>query len=185
MAKAAGIEVHPVGDGRWDDLAALFEARGGPSYCWCMAWRATRDEAKRRDGPASRRMLRQRVRDGVPVGLLAYRDGEPVAWCSVAPKPTFPGLGDADHGVGLDRVWAITCFFIRRDLRGGPIRAALLDAAWRYAKAQGAKVVEGQPVDPGSPSYRHMGKVAWFLDAGFEEVERIGTRRHLVVRSVR
>ncbi|HLF08561.1 MAG TPA: hypothetical protein VI789_04350, partial [Dehalococcoidia bacterium] len=34
----------------WGDLVRLFENPGGPKACWCMVWRATPDETKKRDG---------------------------------------------------------------------------------------------------------------------------------------
>jgi hypothetical protein len=36
--------------------------------------------------------MRELIHMGTPVGLLAYSDGEPVAWCSVGPRATFRGL---------------------------------------------------------------------------------------------
>jgi hypothetical protein len=41
------------------DFEKLFEAKGGPSYCWCMAWRAMADRqhtsnADRKAGMMSR-----------------------------------------------------------------------------------------------------------------------------------
>jgi hypothetical protein len=56
----------------------------------------------------------------------------------------------------------------------------LLAAAIAHAKAKGASIVEAYPVDPDSPSYRFMGFVPTFREAGFEEVGRAGTRRHVV-----
>ena len=38
----SSIEIREVDAARWSDFERLFEARGGPKYCWCMVWR--RDE---------------------------------------------------------------------------------------------------------------------------------------------
>jgi hypothetical protein len=40
--------------------------------------------------------------------------------------------------------------------------------------------VEAYPVDPGAPSYRFMGYTTTFKAAGFREVVRAGTRRHVM-----
>ena len=40
--------------------------------------------------------------------------------------------------------------------------------------------VEAYPVDPDSPSFRFMGWVSVFKAAGFREVGRAGTRRHVM-----
>lgn len=41
-------------------------------------------------------------------------------------------------------------------------------------------MVEAYPVDPESPSYRFMGFVEMFADAGFREVGMAGRRRHVM-----
>ena len=44
----------------------------------------------------------------------------------------------------------------------------------------GATVLEAYPVDPDSPSYRFMGFVPSFAEAGFVETGRAGERRHVM-----
>lgn len=56
----------------------------------------------------------------------------------------------------------------------------LLAAALRHARKHGAKVVEAYPVEADSPSYRFMGFVPMFEEAGFREIGREGTRRHVM-----
>jgi hypothetical protein len=41
-------------------------------------------------------------------------------------------------------------------------------------------MVEAYPVAPDAPSYRFMGFVPVFEEAGFAEVGRAGTRRHVM-----
>lgn len=111
----------------------------------------------------------------------AYFDGEPAAWCSVAPRPTYKKLGGAVYeGVSDGEVWSIVCFFVKRAARGNGIFDMLLTAAVDYARENGAEVVEGYPVDPDSPSFRFMGFVSAFEAAGFEHVGMAGSRRHVV-----
>ena len=129
--------------------------------------------------------LEKLVKDGVPVGLLGYVDGEPVAWCSIAPFDThLTKLRKVKDDEDTSRVWSVTCFFVRRDLRGQGLTKQLLSAAVKLAKKHGAKVVEGYGVSRDSPSYRHMGFVPMFEDAGFEEVGREGTRRRVMRMAV-
>ena len=175
---AAELEFAPVTAERWGDLARLFEGRGGPSYCWCMVWREM-PSGERGDHDAKRAALESRVREGVPIGILAYEDGEPVAWCSVAPRETFRAMGGGEYETG-DAVWAIVCFFAARQLRGSGISRRLLEAACAEAARAGATVIEAYPVDLDSPSYGFMGRVPTFLDAGFEELGMAGTRRHVM-----
>jgi GNAT superfamily N-acetyltransferase len=168
---------------RWRDLAKLFEAPGGPKYCWCMAWRQLRTRERRAGSQVRRAALQRRVRAGVSVGLLAYAGERPVAWCSVAPRATFRPLGgleDSDDGV-----WSIVCFFVPRRLRGRGFMRLLLEAAIDTARRRGARILEAYPVDPASPSYRFMGFVPVFRAAGFREVGRAGSRRHVMRLALR
>ena len=114
----------------------------------------------------------------MPIGILGYLGGEPVAWCSIAPRSTYRRLvrnDSPDEGV-----WSIVCFFVLRSLRGHGIARKMIDAAVEYTRARGASVIEAYPVDPDSPSYRFMGFVSMFKEAGFREMGRVGTRRHVM-----
>jgi GNAT superfamily N-acetyltransferase len=177
------LEFHEVETSRWDDFERLFESRGGPKACWCMVWR---NGAKSAKGPDRKIAIRQNVGDGIPIGLLGYLGGEPVAWCSIAPRSTYRVLGGLDDsGDHLEKVWSLVCFFIRRELRGQGLTRQVIEAALLHAKKHGATVVEAYPVESGSPSYRFMGYVQTFAAAGFDEVGLAGTRRHVMRRSLR
>jgi GNAT superfamily N-acetyltransferase len=178
-AGAPGLTFREVDRATWSDMQLLFESRGGPKHCWCMVWRATPEEARQANGAGRRAAMARRIDAGVPVGLLGYLDGEPVAWCSIAPRETYRPLGGIDDSAS-GRVWSIACFFIRHDLRGGGVTAQLIRAAVAHARARGATVIEAYPVDPDSPSYRFMGFVSSFAAAGFHEVGRAGIRRHVM-----
>ena len=177
------MDFRPVTPERWPDLARLFDGRGGPRYCWCMVWRPW-PAGVERSRASKRAEMERTVLGGTPVGILAYVEGEPVAWCSVAPRETYRRLGGDEYPPGTN-VWAIVCFFAQRPQRGRGITARLLDAACAEAAAAGAGVVEGYPVDHDSPSYKFMGTRPTFLAAGFEEIGRDGTRRHVMRRWLR
>lgn len=183
MIENERVVFHEVNSERWKDFERLFESRGGPKSCWCMVWRATPAEAKRKDGASRKAAIAARVSAGVPIGLLGYLDEEPVAWCSVAPRATYRRLTDDD---GTDEgIWSIACFFVVRRLRGQGIIRKIIQAAVEHARAHGASLVEAYPVDPDSPSYRFMGFVPVFEEAGFSEVGRAGTRRHVMQLTVK
>ena len=125
--------------------------------------------------------LTQRVQSGAPVGILGYRDGEPAAWCSVAPRPTYRDLGGAPDAAGMaDSVWSVVCFFVARSSRGEGLAHRLIEAAVAHARARGASVIEAYPVDADSPSYRFMGLTSWFEAAGFRRAGTAGSRRHVM-----
>lgn len=164
----------------WPDFAGLFESRGGPNSCWCMVWRSTTAEAKQPDGASRRAAMNSRVENGVPIGILGYREGAPIAWCSIAPRETYRRLGSLDDLEMSERVWSLVCFFVKREYRGRGILKELLLAAVDHAARNGATVVEAYPVDPDSPSYRFMGFVENFREAGFQKVGEAGQRRHVM-----
>ena len=172
--------VHEVTPERWDDFERLFETKGSPKYCWCMAWRSTVEESKGSDSAHRKAAMAACVKKGTPVGLLDYFQGQPVAWCSVAPRSTYRRLvsdGSSDEGI-----WSIVCFFLLKEYRGSGVTKRMLAAAIKHARTHGAKVVEAYPVDEDSPSYRFMGLVNMFEEAGFRKVGREGSRRHVMQR---
>ena len=175
------LTFHEVDESRWEDFERLFADRGGPKSCWCMVWRATGAETRQTKGPERKAAIEARVRGKVSIGILGYLEGEPVAWCSIAPRPTYRRLGGPDvAGQDPDSVWSLACFFAHRELRGKGVASQLIDAAVAHARAKGATVVEAYPVEPGSPSYRFMGYVPTFEAAGFNHVNVAGTRRHVM-----
>jgi len=172
------LEVHDVDAGRWGDLARLFEARGGPKHCWCSVWRDWRGAPGTTDRERKRATLEGQVRTGVPVGLIGYVEGEPAAWCSVAPRESFRELGGVADEAG--EVWSLVCFFVPRKRRGAGLARQLLEAAVARAREAGAGTLEAYPVDPDSPSYRFMGFRPMFLARGFEERGTAGSRRYVM-----
>jgi GNAT superfamily N-acetyltransferase len=141
----------------------------------------TKDELKQNTSPKRKEFIHARVDLKIPIGLLAYQERQPIAWCSIAPRETHQRLkGDES----LNNVWSITCFFIKRDYRKKGLTNKLIKEAIKYAKANGAHYVEAYPVDPDSPSYRFMGFVKTFEQAGFRFVKKAGKRRHVMVLKV-
>ena len=177
------ITFHEVDASRWDDLERLFESRGGPKSCWCMVWRAGAKTAKGSRQESGDEAIRLRRR---PHRVAGYSSGEPVAWCSIAPRTTYRDLGGPTNVSELpEEVWSLACFFIRRELRGKGLTKRIIEAAVQHAAKRGAKVVEAYPIEPGSPSYRFMGYLSTFSAAGFHEVGRAGTRRRVMRRALR
>ena len=174
----------PVEPSTWPDFECLFSSRGAPHHCWCLPYRATREEAEQRDRATLKAGMARRIQQGEPVGLLAFDGDTPIGWCSVAPRPTFPRLrtfsvtGAADANDAS--VWSLTCFFVPRRLRGRGLATRLLDAAIDRARTQGARALEAYPVDPESPSYRYGGLRPMFSAAGFRDIGRLGKRRHVM-----
>jgi GNAT superfamily N-acetyltransferase len=122
--------------------------------------------------------FRELVADGPPPGLLAYAGEEPVAWCRVMPRSRHPGLKNSRHfktELDLQGVWSLSCFVVQRAWRGRGLTTVLTKAAIRFAREQGAQVLEVYPTDTDEkkhPSVIYTGKATTFVRLGFEEVQR-------------
>jgi GNAT superfamily N-acetyltransferase len=177
-SKTLSISVKPVDTSNWADFEKLFRSKGGPNYCWCMVWRMTAEELKQNTSANRHRFIGQRVKSGIPIGLLAYQQDEPIAWCSVAPRETHLRLGGDET---KEATWSLTCFFIKKEYRRQGMVRFLIDHAKEFAKRNGAHYLEAYPVAADSPSYRFMGFVPTFEQSGFDFVHMAGTRRHVMI----
>lgn len=167
----------PVDKDNWKDFEAFFESKGAPGYCWCMAWRMTKEELKNNTSANRKKFIHERIQQNIPIGLLLYQDDEPVGWCSVGPRETHQRLGGDKR---ITDVWSVTCFYIKKNFRKKGFVTQLINEAKKYAKKNGAKYLEAYPVAPDSPSYRFMGFVETFDHAGFTFVKKAGTRRNVM-----
>ncbi len=125
------LEVLPVTRERFSDLERLFGPRGACGGCWCMWWRLTAREFDAMKGEENRAALAALVDRGEVPGLLAYSGSEPVGWCSVAPRETFPRLERSRllRRVDDEPVWSIVCFYVARAERGRGVMTALVRGA--------------------------------------------------------
>jgi len=170
----APMQTCPVEAGTLDGFQALFEAKGCPGYCWCAPFRFKNAHTMDRD--ARRSAMLDRIGKDVPVGVLAYDGDEPVGWCSVAPRRTFVKLARSRVMPEVDPdAWTITCLFVRRDRRRQGVSRKLVDGALRYARSEGARVVEAYPWDTAGVSSQHWGHSSLYQEAGFRREGR--TRR--------
>ncbi len=176
------LSLHPVTREQLSDLACFSEQHGKFRYCSCMRWRMRSIDFGRSTKESRVAALERLVRDGKPTGVLAYLDGEPVGWCSVAPRESYQGLERYRELPRIDDqpVWAVVCFFVDRRFRRRGLTLALLKAAVAYAHSEGAKIVEGYPVIPGPRLYTYMGSPSTFRSAGFRDVTPPGASRSIM-----
>jgi GNAT superfamily N-acetyltransferase len=191
----AAIEIHPVTPDRWPDLVDLFERpgiRGGRTVtngCWCMFWRVPGKEFDYGwgggRGSANRNGMKALVAEGRTPGLIAYVDGAPAAWVSIAPRDEFARLERSRQLPRVDGkpVWSVVCFYVHGAYKRQGLQRRLLDAAVDYARSQGARLVEAYGVKPGD-SDPFTGYGSMFEEAGFGVV-REGGRRSVMRREIR
>ncbi|QDZ13569.1 GNAT family N-acetyltransferase [Humibacter ginsenosidimutans] len=189
----AGIRVIAVADAPWSDVQTVFGTRGDASTCWCQWFKLTNAQMDEAGAAGCQSALREQSQHGAGPGLVAYLDDEPVGWVAVEPRSAYPRLhrtrividGSAEPKDAAD-VWSVTCFVVRVGFRRRGVASALLDAAVAHAKAGGARVLEGYPIDTSerkaSSSDLYHGALVQFEKAGFGVVSRPSAGRAVVSR---
>jgi GNAT superfamily N-acetyltransferase len=188
------IEVLPASADRWADVERVMQTPGDPEACWCQVFRFPREDWDDRPVSQNADDLHALVSGGRRPGLVAYDDGAPVGWCSVAPLSDFVRITTSPHfaalrpeGEDLTGRWAVTCFVVTEAARGSGLVDVLLAAAVAHARDHGATGVEGIPLDVAAaehvtPDELFGGTLAAFESAGFTEDGRLGPDRVLAVR---
>ncbi len=176
----------PLTPDRWADLERLFGPRGACGGCWCMWWRLSHSDYERKKGAANKRAFKKLVRSGAEPGLIAYREAQPVGWCSVRPREEYPRLARSRILKPVDDrpVWSVVCLYVVKELRRTGISTELLRSAVDHARKNGARIVEGYPVEPRQPDmadvFAACGTASAFRKAGFREVARRSETRPIM-----
>ena len=194
------VTVVPANEASWEDLQTVFGMRGTAVICQCQRFKL-RPRESFGSFPAEERAMRLRTQTnaghpeaGTTSGLVAYLDGEPVAWCALEPRTEYAGLlrvyrvpwvGRSEDKTD-DTVWAVTCFFVRAGFRRHGITYELARAAVDFARERGAGALEGYPMitEPGQEVIWDevlVGTRSIFTAAGFTEVSH-PTPRRVVMR---
>jgi GNAT superfamily N-acetyltransferase len=185
------LEVRELRRETWDDFERVLGSNGGARGCWCMHWRLSIGEFMEGKGDGNKQAMRQLASRKRAPGVLLYKGDEPVAWCALGPRSSFPRMERSPILVSVDDepVCAVTCIYIERSHRGAGLLAAVLDAVCEYAAGHGYSIVEGYPVEP-RPGRRAgsdtamTGMASAFRAAGFTEVARHKADRPIMRRSV-
>jgi ribosomal protein S18 acetylase RimI-like enzyme len=184
------LEIRPVDAGRWDDLQTVLNGGGDGHSCQCM-WPVLPRREWRASSVDDRGGLLKAEVASAPPGLLAYAGSEPVGWVRVGPRPPLRRIlasRTVSTGSAEPRddptVWAVSCFSVRREHRGGGVVAELLDGAIRHARSAGGRVLEAYPVDVAGASHPsndlYVGVLSTFEAAGFAVVARPSAARAVV-----
>jgi GNAT superfamily N-acetyltransferase len=166
----------PVTADRFDDFADVINPRRRASHCWCLSHRIPAGDIEALGG-GSREQAMRRICERQPPGVVTYRDGTPVGWCSIGPRADIPRLASSKLMRPLDDVpvWSIICVVVRGGFRRQGVTGHLLEGAVAHAAAGGAPAVEAYPVDPPGRmdlTMAFVGTRAMFERAGFEVVGR-------------
>lgn len=180
------LEFHPLVPGRWKDLEILFGKAGACGGCWCMWWRLKRSQFEIQKGLQNKKALKKIVESGDIPGILAYTDGQPIAWCSVAERRMYPVLERSRILKRIDDepVWSVVCFFVAKSFRHKEVTLKLLQNVIEYVSKRGGKIIEGYPMEPKknqiSDVFAWTGLASTFRKAGFVEVLRRSPTRPIL-----
>lgn len=173
----AKIVIHPATADRFDDVAAILAPKNpdAPS-CWCLSYRLPNQEFRELEGAERPARLRRYAEEGAPPGVVAYVDGEPAGWCSVAPRSSHNRLTHSRTIPTVDdvAVWSVICLVIRAPFRKQGLSRHLLEGAIDFARAQGAPTLESYPLDAAggrvSSAFAYVGTTGLFESVGFHRV---------------
>ncbi|HET6470612.1 MAG TPA: GNAT family N-acetyltransferase [Pseudomonadales bacterium] len=191
MPSNDSLTIRPLTPSRWEDVEAVFNAKGCSVArgCWCMFYRRSGPGAAVPNGMTraqrNRAELKALVDGGTPPGLIGYRGTTPVGWVSLGPREDFAKLKRSQVMKPVDAkpVWSIICFVVPQEFRGQGVARALLDGAIAYAKKRGATLLEAYPVDRaarGRDDSMWFGAKSMYDAAGFDEVARRKPQRPVV-----
>ena len=172
-----GFTFSPLTSSNWNDFVELFGNKGACGGCWCMNWRLKAADYNMQKGEGNKKAMKELLKKSSP-GVIAYSKDKAVGWCAIAPREVYVRLETSRVLKPVDdkMVWSVSCFFINKEYRRKGLSIQLLNAAVAFAFSQGAKVIEGYPVDPKSGKladvFAWTGIVATFQRTGFKEVER-------------
>lgn len=173
-APSSQWQTFPVTPDRFEDFADVINPTRREPHCWCLSHRLRAKDIKELGGDRATVMRKLCERENPP-GVLTYRDGEPVGWCSVGPRAEIPLLAASKLIRPVDDVpvWSIICIVVRSGHRRQGVSAHLLEGAVKYAASRGAPAIEAHPVDPPGrmdTTMAFVGTKAMFELAGFRVI---------------
>jgi GNAT superfamily N-acetyltransferase len=185
------FQFHPLTPERWKDFENLFGENGACAGCWCTYWIIKRSEYdKLRITDGTKKVFKKIVTTRTPPGILAYDGSTAVGWIAIQPREKYPVLQNSRILKPVDDkpVWSIVCFYIQKEYRQKGLMTLLIKEAVKFAKINGAKIVEGYPVEPKkktAPVFIYTGVASSFIKAGFEEVIRRSETRPIMRKIIK
>ena len=183
QGRSMRLEVRPA---EWTAFNEVMGEKGGCGGCWCMLWRLSRKAWESGAGESNRDAMKALFQDGRVPGLIGWIENEPVGWIQVDERIAFPRLANSRILKPIDNapVWSIACFFIKKEFRRKGASIPMLRAACDFAAENGARIIEGYPIDTAKERYPSVyawtGFLSSFRSVGFEEVARRSPTRPIM-----
>lgn len=169
-------QTYPVTPDRFEDFADVINPKRRATHCWCLSHRLRAKDIQERGRGSREHAARELCEREPPPGVVTYRDGIPVGWCSISPRSDIPRLLASQLIRPMDdvAVWSVICVVVRSGNRRQGVTTALLEGAVAWAASQGAPAVEAYPVDPEGErmdlTMAFVGTRAMFAKVGFEVI---------------
>jgi GNAT superfamily N-acetyltransferase len=118
--------------------------------------------------------------------MLAFFEGQAIAWCALAPREDFMRLENSRVHKRIDSqpVWSIPCFFIDKRYRRKGVSVKMLNGIINYARKKKIKILEAYPTIPTQEklpdSFAWIGLYASFKKAGFRIADHKSKSRPMV-----
>lgn len=151
-----------------------------------MWWRLSHSQFLKQRGKENKMAFKRIVDSGQIPGIIAYFEGKPIGWCSVAPRQVYSRLERSRILKRIDDnpVWSIVCFYIAKEFRRKGASILLLKAVLDYVSHRGGTIVEGYPIDSKKSSspdvFAYTGLASAFRRVGFVEVMRRSETRPIM-----
>jgi len=181
------LTFEPLTKANWAKFVQLFGNKGACENCWCMYYRLSKsDYAEGKTEDSNKEAMQNLVIENKPTGILAFYEGQPIAWCAFAPREDFIKLERSRVHKRIDDlpVWSIPCFFIDKAFRRQGVTVELLKGVISYAKENNISIIEAYQIIPTTESlpdsFAWIGLYKSFERAGFEIVDRTSKNRPMV-----
>ena len=170
----------------WKDYELLMGEKGGCGGCWCMLFRIPYKQFQANKPAGNKEQMKALAAASEPLGLLAYKEDEPVGWIAFAPRTDYIKLDNSRSFKRIDDkpVWSITCFFVKKEFRKQGLSKQLIQGVIDYARKNNIETLEAYPAVPYNekvPSpFLWVGILSVFLECGFKIVQQNSKSRAMV-----
>jgi len=186
MIMSSKLRFDQLSAGNWKQFETLMGEKGGCGNCWCMYFRLPYKTFQENKPAGNKKMMKQLVNKGMPQGLIASMDKQPVGWIAIAPREDYLKLENSRVFKPIDDklVWSITCFFIKKEFRHQGLSQQLIKGAVDFAKKKKIKTLEAYPAIPYAEKVPHpflwVGVLSSFIKNGFSIVQQNSKSRAMV-----
>jgi GNAT superfamily N-acetyltransferase len=170
----------------WKKFEVLMGEKGGCGNCWCMYFRLPYKTFQENKPDGNKKMMKNLVNKGMPQGLIASMNNDPVGWIAMAPREDYMKIENSRAFKRIDEqpVWSITCFFVKKEYRHKGLSQYLIKGAVDFAKKKKIKILEAYPAIPYADKVPHpflwVGILSSFIRNGFTIVRQQSKSRAMV-----